>query len=84
MVLGEFFFICGGILVWDSFKQLFAEVADSNAPKIHVRVRRQKVPWLTREVKKINERRRLLSQTFTELRLTMNLIGVPSSAYVML
>ena len=84
MVLGEFFFRCGGILVWDSFKQLFAEVADSNAPKIHVRVRRQKVPWLTREVKKINQRRRLLSQTLTELRLTMNLFGVPSSAYVML
>ena len=33
MVLGEFFFRCGGILVWDSFKQLFAEVADSNAPR---------------------------------------------------
>ena len=53
MVLGEFFFRCGGILVWDSLKQLFAEVADSNAPKIHVRVRRQEVPWLTREVKQL-------------------------------
>ena len=48
MVLGEFFFRCGRTLVWDSLKQLFAEVADSNAPNIHVRVRR-----LTREVKQL-------------------------------
>ena len=42
---------------WDSFKQLFGEVADSHAPRIRVRVRGQKVPWLTREVKQLmNER----------------------------
>ena len=29
---------------WDSFKQLFGEVADSHAPRICVRVRGQKVP----------------------------------------
>ena len=41
----------------DSFKQLFNAVADSHAPKIDVRVRGQKVPWLTSEVKKLmNER----------------------------
>ena len=62
MVLGEFFLRCGGILVRDSFKQLFAEVADSNAPKIQVRVRRQKVPWLTREVKKNESKKEI---TFT-------------------
>ena len=42
---------------WDSFKQLFGEVADSHAPRIRVRVRGQKVPWLAREMKQlINER----------------------------
>ena len=41
----------------NSFKQLFNAVADSHAPKIDVRVRGQKVPWLTSEVKKLmNER----------------------------
>ena len=42
---------------WDSFKQLFGEVASSHAPRIRVRVRGQKVPWLTREEKQpMNER----------------------------
>ena len=42
---------------WDSFKQLFGEVADSHAPRIRVRVRGQNVPWLIREVKQLmNER----------------------------
>ena len=42
---------------WDSFKQLFGEVADSHAPRIRLRVRGPKVPWLTREVKQLmNER----------------------------
>ena len=42
---------------WDSFKQLFGEVTDSHAPRIRVRVRGQKVPWLAREMKQlINER----------------------------
>ena len=42
---------------WDSFKQLFGEVADSHAPRIRVRVRGHGVPWLTREVKQpMNER----------------------------
>ena len=56
---------------WDSFKQLVGEVADSHAPKIHVRVRGQKVQWLTREVKQImNERNHfynLASRTNNEL-----------------
>ncbi|PFX11729.1 putative RNA-directed DNA polymerase from transposon X-element [Stylophora pistillata] len=44
---------------WDSFKHLFCEVADTHAPRIRVRVRGNKVPWLTREVKHlINERDR--------------------------
>ena len=43
--------------VEDSFKELFSEVADSYAPRIRLRVRGQKVPWLTREVKQLmNER----------------------------
>ena len=42
---------------WDTFKQLFTEVADSHAPKIHVRVRGQRVPWLTREVKQLMKER---------------------------
>ena len=42
---------------WDSFKQLFGEVADSHAPRIRVRVRGQKVPWLTREVKQLMDER---------------------------
>ena len=42
---------------WDSFKQLFGEVTNSHAPRIRVRVRGQKVTWLTREVKQLmNER----------------------------
>ena len=42
---------------WDSFKQLFGEVADSHAPRVCVQVRGHKVPWLTREVKQLmNER----------------------------
>ena len=42
---------------WDSFDQLFGEVADSHTPRNRVRVRGQKVPWLTGEVKQLmNER----------------------------
>ena len=42
---------------WDSFKQLFGEVANSHAPRIRALVRGHKVPWLTREVKQLmNER----------------------------
>ena len=42
---------------WNSFNQLFGEVASSHAPRIRVRVSEQKVPWLTREVKQLmNER----------------------------
>ena len=42
---------------WDSFKELFTEVADSHAPRINMRVRGQKVPWLTCEVKQIMKER---------------------------
>lgn len=42
---------------WDSFKQLFGEVVDSHATRIRVRVRGQKVPWLTREVKQLKNGR---------------------------
>ena len=42
---------------WNSFKQLFGEVASSHTPRIRVRDSGQKVPWLTREVKQLmNER----------------------------
>ena len=54
--------------VEDSFKQLFGEVASSHASRICMRVRGQKVPWLTCEVKQLmNER-----DHFHNLALTTN------------
>ena len=42
---------------WDSFKHLFKDVADSHAPKIHMRARGQNVPWLTPEIKQLMKER---------------------------
>ena len=50
--------ITGGIDdSWDTFKNLFNDVADSNAPQIHVRARGLKVPWLTTEIRKLMKER---------------------------
>ncbi|CAB4039453.1 Hypothetical predicted protein, partial [Paramuricea clavata] len=42
---------------WNTFKNLFNDVADSHAPQIHVRTRGEKVPWLTTEIRKLMKER---------------------------